>query len=97
MANLGSIGRLVGSASPTHGGTISGIVLDTAGLPTSRVIYALNTATFQIAAARSSAVDGTYSIYTDHKQGVVNHIVFERTPDGSENARIFDNVFPIPA
>ena len=95
MADLGVIGRLVRLTSPTHGGVIAGTVTDAASAPVSHLVYAVNTETLYVTTARSDPLTGNYILPTCHISGKVPHVVFERTPDGSENARVFDNVIPL--
>ena len=95
MADLGLIGRLVRLASPTHGGVVSGTVTDATSTPVSRLVYAVNTETLYVTTTRSDPLTGNYTLPTCHVSGRVPHVVFERTPDGSENARVFDNVIPL--
>ena len=95
MADLGVIGRLVRLTSPTHGGVIAGTVTDATSTPVSHLVYAVNTETLYVTTARSDPLTGNYILPTCHISGKAPHVVFERTPDGSENARVFDNVIPL--
>ena len=95
MADLGAIGRLVRAATPVHGGTITGTVLDSGSSPAAHLVYAVNTETLYVTTTKSDPVTGSYTLHTCHISGKVPHVVFERTDNGLENARVFDNVIPL--
>ena len=96
MADLGNIGRLMDDVLILHGGVISGTVLDASSQPCTRIVRGIYRKTGGASgSAISKSSDGSYIIYTNIKFGKTPHIVIEQTTDGSENARVFDNVIPL--
>ena len=96
MADLGAVGRLLQSIDVLYGGSISGQVLDANLQPVSHVVRGIHRKTgVASGSAISESSDGSYVIYTNIQFGKTPHVVIEQTPDGSENARVFDNVIPL--
>ena len=95
MADLGAIGINFSSMTTVCGGAISGVVLDADSNPTRHLVIAVSKRSLYVTGAFSDPATGEYTIHTGHIDGKTPHVVFEMTKDGSQNARIFDNVIPL--
>ena len=96
MADLGAIG--VGNAITgiLYNGVVSGIVHNASGNPARRRVIAIHSDSASVSgSAFSDPVTGNYSIDISPVRGKTQHIIIEQSPDGSENARVFDNVIPL--
>ena len=96
MADLGTIGRCISKAHPMFDGTITGVVADNLAQPAKHRVLAINAASGALSGgAWSDPATGSYTIDISPAYGKTPHVVIEQTPDGSENARVFDNVIPL--
>lgn len=78
------------------GGVVSGIVRDANSNPAAHPVFAIHRATGALSGgSKSDPVTGAYSIRTGVLFNKEPHLVVEVTPDGSQNARVFDNVIPL--
>lgn len=98
MADLGAIGKLIGSMDLLFSGEVSGIVHNAGDNPVARTVRAFARDTGAVIGATvSSPVDGSYHIYTNVQTGRRECTVVEYDDASGEqyNARIYDRVIPI--
>ncbi len=98
MADLGSVGKAVGSMRRLHCGEVSGIVHDASDNPVARTVRAFTRDTGALlGGAVSSTTDGTYHLYCNVMLGrrECTVIEYDDAAGTQYNARVYDRVTPI--
>lgn len=97
MADLGAIGKLATRVTRITGGIFSGKVYDHSGAPAAHIVRAYNreTGEFSGGAISDPTNDGHYTLYAGIKHALKPHYGIEIDSGNSQNARVFDLIYPI--